>query len=386
MMPRQKNTNRNWKTTSFAVTALFFACAWLFLPPAQAQINVQEIVKDGIQNETPQWLGGKEPLWNTPVLWRPATHMDYGYGKRQLRDRSERGDKSAESTLQARKLVAEKKYDQAIAAYKRAAELGWTAYEEWGDLLEAKGDYAGAVRVYRELIYGSGFYRDNNDHIIPAPYDWQENGRSLRETLQQKPISGRPSSGTVMPNAAMRYALLLVKGKHYDEAVQVRKWCIEAIKGRWYESLETHQWLREPFTAETVRADPSLFIAQAWSIIGLYDTVRRTDDLTGITAIIRLKKAVAIRPDFAPAWFELAERYRALNQWSNEPEYAALAKNAYQNVQTLDTTGKALSLIKATGDVEKDLKREKQAKNTLYAKASRALAVKDAQNSADIFE
>ena len=334
----------------------------------QAQVNQPEtIIKNGIQSEVPKWPNNVAPFWDSRDAWGRAIH-DFNpvHNTRYLRIAAERGDASADAVVQARAFAAAGKFDQAITEYKKAAETGWTPYDEWADLLEAKGDYAGAVRVYRELVYGSGLYQDAEGHVIPTPYDWKENGRSIRETLRVNPISRQLTPGRIDPAGAMRYALLLVKGKHYDEAVQVHTWCVKAAGSNSGDRYKMHPWLLTPFTAEAVRADPSLFTAQAWMIISLYDGTWRTDDYPSLIATLRLQKALAARPDYAPAWFLLAERYRDIGEFL-EPGYLPLAVAAFQKAQFYDTD-KSNRLLNLTD------KSNKAEKETLHSRAGNALA------------
>ena len=301
---------------------------------AGAQINQPEIVKDGIQNEIPVWPNGKAPLWNDRAFWARGQHSDPSRDTSFLRRSTSLG---ARFVVQARELVAKGKFTEAIAEYKRASNYGWVPCDEWGDLLEAQGNHKDALQAYRQMIYGAGISRDKNGDLVVAPSltDWKdETGRSLREITANNLLDGVvPKSSWIMPSSYMRYALLLVKQGHIEEALQMRQRCVQALDQGSGEVIKEHKWLATPFTAEEVRRDPSLFIAQAWMIIAFYDTTRRTDDFPPLVALTRFKKAANARPDYAPAWIEIAEHYRAIGERWDEPgemAFLPLAIEAYR--------------------------------------------------------
>ena len=257
---------------AFAGFALFNCTLLVCVSPAHAQGEIQK--------EVPQWTNAV-PVWNDTAIWAREQHNDPSQDTAFLRTQAVRGSLSARFVVQARELVAKGKYDQAIAAYKQSSRYGWVPYDEWGDLLEARNDHANALRAYREVMYGYGIVRDAKGLTVAAKSrrDWKDKtGRSLREAVAGNLLGeDLPTPGWVSPSVYMRYALLLVKNgrkEEIEEAVQVRQWCVDALDKGSGDVIKQHGWLATVFTAESVERDPSLFIAQAWTIIGLYDKTR----------------------------------------------------------------------------------------------------------------
>lgn len=221
----------------------------------------------------------------------------------------------------------------AVRAFEEAIKVFPSAirWQEYAEALDAAGRSGDAIEVFRKIVYLDA-RGDRRDWI-------DRDGQSLREKVNRSPeclvVAGRSNDADVL----MRYALLLIKTAQYAEAWQVYQWGLDSggfvtsndrgLVAREERALFTPllRQLSPPFLANNRR----LFEAAVRTAYGhTYPFYGRPDGTnTDDVKIAEYQKAIALQPDYAPAYYCLG---RALLYRGKRAE----ARAAWQKAAELD--------------------------------------------------